>query len=179
MRRERLAVGRIKRAHGTDGWVRVACYSSQTSHLEALTAVTLGDEDGPREVEGVRRVSGAILLKLRGVDAREQADALGGAVVWIAREAAAPAAEGEYYVGDLCGCEVRQRSAVVGTVSSFVEGGATELLEVKAVDGGTFLVPFLDAFVGEVSVEKGFVELREAFEIEGVRSRAGRGDTAG
>lgn len=173
MRRERLAVGRIKRAHGTEGWVRVQCYSDQTGHLEALAELTLGEDDRPRCVEGVRVVSGAVLVKLRGVDTREQADALTGLVAWVARDLAAPIREGEYYVGDLCGCVVRQGETVVGMVSSFVEGGATELLEVRTADGGTFLVPFLDAFVGEVSVEQGFVELKEGFEVEGVRREKG------
>ncbi len=163
--RERLAIGRIQRGHGTEGWLRVTSHSGDTTHLAGLAQVYLGTAAAPETVEHTRVVSGAVLLKLRGVDAKEVADRLQGTVLWVERDRASPLAPGEYYVGDLCGCAVYQGARSLGVVSAFVEGGATELLEVKGPDGETFLVPFADAYVGEVSVERSVVELREAFEV--------------
>jgi 16S rRNA processing protein RimM len=163
--RDRLAIGRVQRSHGTGGYLRVRSYSGETSHFAGLAEVYLEPGLVPRVVEDAKIVSGGVLLKLRGVDRLEDAEPLAGAVVWVDRGFAAPLAAGEYYVGDLCGCEVRRGSEVVGTVHAFVEGGATALLEVRGTKGETFLVPFIDACVGEVSVERRVVDLREGFEI--------------
>jgi len=163
--RDRLAVGRIQRSHGIGGRVRVQSFSGETRHFLALPAVYLDDEGEAIAVEQVQEVSGGVLLKLRGFDRREDADRLQGRVLWAAREFASPCAAGEFYVADLCGCAVRQGSTVVGTVAAFVEGGATGLLEVRSTKGQTFLVPFVDEYVGEVSVEGRAVELREGFEV--------------
>lgn len=163
--RDKLAVGEIQRSHGTGGYVRVRSYSGESAHFAEFHEVFLEPGFAARVVEHVRVVNGGALVKLRGVDRREDADALKGSVVWVAREFAAPLAAGEFYAGDLCGCEVRRAGALLGTVAAVVEGGATELLEVLGAGGGRFLVPFVDEYVGEVSVERRLVELREAFEV--------------
>jgi 16S rRNA processing protein RimM len=163
--RDRLAVGEVQKSHGTGGYVKVRSYSGQSSHFTAFREVYLEPGFVEREVEDIRVVSGGALVKLRGVDRMEDAEALKGSVVWVAREFAAPLAAGEFYVGDLCGCEVRRGGAVIGTVLAVVEGGATGLLEVGTAGGGRFLVPLVDEYVGEISVDRRFVELREGFEV--------------
>ena len=158
-------MGRVQRTHGTGGYVRVQSYSGETAHFAGLPEVFLEPGFVARAVEDVQVVSGGVLLKLRGVDGKEEAEAIRGAVLWVARASAAPLAAGEFYAGDLCGCEVRRAGAIVGTVLAFVEGGATDLLEVRGTRGETFLVPFVDEYVGEVSVERRVLELREAFDL--------------
>jgi len=163
--RERLAIGWVQRSHGTAGQVRVRSYSGETAHLAALAKVYLEPDFAEFEVEAAQEVNGAVLLKLRGVDLREEAESLNGRVLWADREAANPLGRDEYYVGDLAGCEVRRGGEVVGTAAAFVEGGATALLEVRGAGGGSFLVPFVEEFVGEVSVENRVIELKESFEV--------------
>lgn len=163
--RDRLAVGRVQRTHGTAGYVRVQSYSGETGHLAGLRAVHLEPGSVERAVEDVQVVSGGVLLKLQGVDRKEDAEKLRGTVIWVERAFAAPLGAGEFYAADLCGCEVRRAGLVIGTVLSTVDGGATDLLEVRGTGGDTFLVPFVDEFVGEVSVERRFLELREGFEL--------------
>jgi 16S rRNA processing protein RimM len=68
-------------------------------------------------------------------------------------------------VADLAGCEVRRGGEVVGVAAACVEGGATALLEVREPGGRSYLVPFVDEFVGEVSVERRVIELKESFEV--------------
>ena len=144
--------------------MRVVSYSGETAHIAALRELYVSEETSPRTVEEVREVAGAALLKLRGVDSREAAERLRGAVLWVDRGRASPRGANEFYVGDLCGCEVRRGDEVLGTVASVVEGGASSLLEVKSAKGGSFLVPFVEAWVGDVSVERRTVELRADFE---------------
>jgi 16S rRNA processing protein RimM len=163
--RERLAVGWIKRSHGTSGQVRVQSYSGDTEHLASLRSVYVEPDFAELEVEAAQEVHGGVLFKLRGVDRPEEADLLRGRVLWADRTAASPLGRGEYYVGDLAGCEVRRGGKVIGTAASFVEGGATALLEVRGAEGAVFLVPFVEEFVGEVSVEDRVIELKESFEV--------------
>jgi ribosomal 30S subunit maturation factor RimM len=63
-------------------------------------------------------------------------------------------------MGDLCRCTLIHREESVGRVVSVVESGPSFLLEVELFKGKTVLIPFVDAWVGEVKIEDGTIELR-------------------
>ena len=159
---ERLAIGAIRTAHGTSGEVRVRSFSGEADHLLRLREVTLrrGGVERQAVVQACRNASPDVLMKLAGVDDREQARALAGWVLWVDRSEAAPLAEGEHYAVDLCRCGVYAGAEQVGTVSAVCENGHAQLLEVRTTDGRTVMVPFTDHFVGEVDVAAHRIELR-------------------
>jgi len=161
---ERLAVGTVHAAHGTAGEVRVRSFSGETGHLLRLTEVTLrrGEVERTVAVEASRPASPDVLVKFAGVDSREAAQALAGWELWVDRSRAAPLAAGEYYAVDLCRCGVFFGAERVGAVTGVCETGHAQLLEVRTGDGRTVMVPFTDHFVGEVDVDAGRVELRDA-----------------
>jgi len=101
------------------------------------------------------------VMKLDGVDTLEQARRYVGFEIWVAREAAAPLAEGEYYMADLCRCGLFFGDERIGDVRSVMETGASPLLEVRDLRGKTLLVPFVERFIGEVDVREGKIQLRD------------------
>jgi len=100
--------------------------------------------------------SGALLVTLKGVDTRETALAMKGALVGVKRSALPVAGKDEYYWSDLTGFAVRNRDGVVlGEVSGLTEHGAHPLLRVARPAGepGTErLIPFVPAIVDRVDV---------------------------
>ncbi len=160
-----LAVGVVVRTHGVRGQVRVRSFSGEAGHFPALGEVRLlreGREVLRAAVEAASAAGGSgdsVLLKLAGVDSPEQARQLIGCELWVDRSRAAPLAPGEYYLADLVGCRVIGPDGPVGTVSGVIDTAAGDLLEISGDDGGSFLVPFRDAFVGEVDVEAATVRL--------------------
>ena len=160
-------MGAVVKTHGVHGFLRVKSYSGETDHLTRLRQVKVGDSRSMREyeVEAVRTAGRDILMKLSGVDSPEEGVLLRGADLWVDRSEACPLNDGEYYVADLCGCAVFQSGAQVGTVRSIVESGAADLIEITALGGREFFVPFVDEYVGEIDLAQRSICLKEGYEL--------------
>jgi 16S rRNA processing protein RimM len=165
---EELAVGFIRGAHGTAGEVKLGSYSGELAHLTALTEVGLhcpGASEGAvrrLEIEHVRLTHREALVKFRGVDSREAAQALRRCEIWVPRSQAAQRGEDEYYIADLIGCELRSPGGgaeVLARVVSVWETGIGDILEVETPEGKVFNVPFREPFIGEVDTAQRKIEL--------------------
>lgn len=158
---EELVIGRVRTAHGVRGELKVESISGETDHFRSLEKVTLvrGDRRHELDVEAVRVAHRTVLLKLAGVDSPEEAKRWRGFEIVVPRGQAAPLREGEYYYGDLVGLRVVCDGAERGVVADVWEGGQTVLLGIEVADGSQRLVPFEAAFVGDVDLEAGSLEL--------------------
>lgn len=164
---ELLAVGQIKTSHGLKGYLKVKSLSGEFEHLLKLKKVYIGDVGklAAFEVEDVRAVAGAALLKLVGIDHREAGEAFRGQIVWVDRRDASALGEEEYYVADLQGCRVYQSNSLIGRVVSVPEGNGGEFLEVESLTGERLIIPFSKHFVGEVAVGDRRIDLTEEYEL--------------
>jgi len=164
---ELLAVGQIKTSHGLKGYLKVKSLSGEFEHLLKLKNVYIGAAGklSAFEVEDVRAVAGAVLLKLLGIDHREAGEAYRGQTVWADRRDASPLGDEEYYVVDLQGCQVFQRGALIGLVVAVPEGSGGEFLEVESLTGERLIIPFSRYFVGRIEVGEQRIELTEEYEL--------------
>ena len=151
-----LEAGRVGRAHGLDGSFHV---TSPRPRLLALgTPTDLG--------EIVRRAGTdeRPLVRLRGCDTRDAAEALHGRVLRVAL-ADAPALEpGEYWAHELEGCAVTDGEQAVGVVARMLELPSVEVLEVRREGNEELLVPMvadavrsIDVAARRVDVDLGFL----------------------
>ena len=158
----RIAVGRIRRAHGVHGFLRFESLSGEIDHFPAMREVELrGRGQPPRRyvVEAFRLSVPTLLMKLDGVDDRDAAAALAGREIWVERRHAAPLGPDEFYLADLAGCELHQDGRTIGTVRSVLEAGAGDVLEAVRADGRTVLIPFRRQYVRSADVDAGVIEL--------------------
>ena len=153
-----LAIGLVTRPHGVRGEVRLRLHNAESTALEEVDAIHLalpGASGEPRRygLAAARYVDGGVLCELEGVDDRDQADALRGAEVLVPRAELAPLADGEFYLGDLEGCEVVTRAGQpFGVVHQVQELGAHDTLVIH--DGEVErLLPYVPAFVVAVDLE--------------------------
>jgi len=130
---DRLEVGRVGRAHGLRGEVAVTL---TTDRLERLApGSVLYARERPLIVVSARPHQGRHLVRFEGVADRDAADALQGAVL-VADSL--PGAEGELWVHELIGAEVRDLlGRVLGRVEAVEANPASDLL----VLDGERLVP--------------------------------------
>jgi 16S rRNA processing protein RimM len=161
---EAIAVGRVLRAHGLRGEVRVEVLSDVEGRFDRDRELWLRPGRGPRfrsRIVGQRRDRGTLLIRFEGVDDRDRAEALRGAVIEVDPADVPPAPDDLYYHFELVGCECHdQRSGFLGEVSEVIEDGGGDMLVVRR-DGRALLVPFVEAFVLEVDVhEKRRIDLR-------------------
>ena len=132
-----LEVGRVSKAHGITGELRIVPHWESSDALERVAELSL-TQDGKRRVfaiERVRAVPRAYLVKLNGVDDRNAAEALHGATVSVPRSALPELAPGEYYLIDLIGAKVKGPDGEIGEVTGIVSHPTVDVVVVRLTDG--------------------------------------------
>lgn len=168
-----VALGRIVRAHGIAGQVRVKRYHPASSLMRERRTLQLRSESGVRPCE-VReaRVSGdADLLDIVGIDTREAAEALKGTEVCVPRSAFPRAADDEVYLVDLIGLDVFSGETPLGRVLSVATHPSSDCL-VIGDEAGTREVPMIQPYLVSVDLGARRIELAhvEDFDIETPRA---------
>ena len=159
---EKLAIGKIGRAHGLKGYVKATSFSGETDHFYKLKEVTVRNDTQEIDyfIEDVRSYKeNMLLIKFTGIDSPEKGSSLTNGVIWVPREMATPLNEGEYYLADLCTCSLIKDGIVRGTVTAVCDGKASELLEVRDDQGKTHFIPFIREYIGDVDIERRTIEI--------------------
>jgi 16S rRNA processing protein RimM len=160
-----LAIGRVGRAHGLKGEVRVELHFDGSDALEQVDELWLSPKaetpDGARKyaIEAARPVPKAFLVKLEGVEERNGAEALRGATVWVARSALPDTDESEYYLVDLIGAKVVGPEGEIGTVIEIATHPSIDALVIQTGDGRRLEQPLVPDWISRVSVADKLVEL--------------------
>jgi len=161
-----IQVGRILDAWGIKGWFKVQSYSTNADSLFSAKQWFL-KSDGPKpgrqvlKVLSVREHGEGIVASADGVVDRNGAEALRGCEIWVSRAEFPKADDGEYYWVDLIGLDVvNLEDQVLGQVIGLIDTGAHAVLRIlppgvqaPAKPDQERLIPFVDAFVREVSLE--------------------------
>ncbi|HEX5401438.1 MAG TPA: ribosome maturation factor RimM [Pseudonocardiaceae bacterium] len=159
-------VGRIVKPHGIRGEL-VITVSTDSAELRfavgSVLFVTSRDGSVARSltVTAARPHTGRLLVCFEGVEGRDAAEALRGAVL-TADPVALPDIEDpdEFYDHQLEGLAVvTMAGTAVGTVREVLHGAGGELLVVDRDGGGETLVPFVRQIVPEVDVPGGWILL--------------------
>ena len=135
-----LVVGHLNKAHGTKGEVFLWPLTVDPGEAFAAGAeLHLADEAGEdpdasfptMRVQGARPFKRGFLIKLEGVDSRDQAEWLAGRYVLRPLAEVAPLEEGEIFYHDLLGMSVAAVDGVpVGEIVEVYELRPVDLLEV-------------------------------------------------
>ncbi|RRQ26924.1 ribosome maturation factor RimM [Rhodococcus sp. Eu-32] len=162
-----LVTGRVVKSHGIRGEVVVEIRTDEPDDRFAVGSVIRGRK--PRDttgevdytVEAAREHSGRLLLRLKGIDSRDAADALRGTLFMVESDDLESSDDpDEFYDHELEGLTVQLADGtVVGTVREVLHSAAGELLSIRPADGSRseVLVPFVAAIVTSVSLADGTV----------------------
>jgi 16S rRNA processing protein RimM len=139
-------VGRVVGLYGVQGWVKIESWTEPRLRIFDYQPWLLVSAPGvEREVDGVKgRAQGkGMVAQLPGVNDREQAMALVGQDIQVARSQLPSAASGEYYWVDLEGLAVSTADGVaLGRVSHLFATGANDVLVVRDGDRER-LIPYV------------------------------------
>jgi 16S rRNA processing protein RimM len=149
-----LEVGRVSKAHGIAGELRIVPHWESSDALERVTQIWLTANGVRRtfEIERARAVPRAYLVKLRGVDDRNAAEALHGATVSVARSVLPPLEPGEYYLIDLVGAKVSGPDGEIGEVTGIVSHPTVDVVVLRLADGSSAEQPLSEPWLQSVDV---------------------------
>ena len=141
------------RPHGLEGFLGLYVESTDLTYFEVGSSVFIGDRW--YVVRALRQGKKGPQVAFEGVVDRTQAEGLRGQEVFVAEPR--PLEEGEFFLEDLIGLEVRPAGGMVVGVET---GAAQDRLVIERA-GSRFEVPFVEALVPVVDIDKGYVEVVE------------------
>ncbi|TDN92683.1 ribosome maturation factor RimM [Microbacterium sp. BK668] len=163
--KNQLRVGRLVKAHGLKGAIKLELYTDDPEgrFVPGATFTLQVPEASPWHgkpltVREFKWMNSHPVAFFEGVDDRTAAEGLIRAILWIDEDAsAAPAEDDAWYDHQLVGLDVVREGDVVGRVIRVDHLPAQDLLIVRGSDDDEILVPFVKAIVPEVDIAAGRV----------------------
>jgi 16S rRNA processing protein RimM len=159
--RQQLRVGRLTKAHGLKGAIKLELYTDDPERRFvpgaefSLQVPTASKWHGKTiTLSELRWYNGHPVGFFEGVSDRTEAETLIKAILWVDQDDTVE--EDAWYDHQLVGLRVERDGAVVGTIARVDHLPAQDLLAVKTPNGEV-LVPFVSAIVPDVDVKAGTV----------------------
>ena len=151
---------------GIRGQVRAISFNSESDLYPSLPNIYF--EAAPHEARALEQAKAHgryWLFKLKGYETPEQAHELRGKVFGLPRDLLPPPGEGEVYLSDLEGLEVRNTADLkVGEVVGFLQVGENDVMRIARQEGDEALIPYRPEFIATTSFEGNFLRLTELAE---------------
>ncbi|MER3446147.1 MAG: 16S rRNA processing protein RimM [Candidatus Dadabacteria bacterium] len=152
-----IPFGRISKAHGLLGELRVHPFSRQLENLSRLERIFIQKcgEEKPQEFKVIRRrlEKESAIIGLEGIRSVDDAEKFRGCSVMVDTSDLVQTEEDEYYWFQLIGLMVYTTDGgYVGRVENLIDRAPQSLLVVKE-DEKEFLIPMIDALVKEINLK--------------------------
>jgi 16S rRNA processing protein RimM len=129
-----MQLGFVGAPFGVRGWIKLRSHTDPPERLLEHRSLRIGRGDAWQSyrIEASGRSGGALTVKLAGVEDRDQAQALRGAQICVARSELPQRDDKDFYRADLIGCEVVNLEGIgLGLVQHFIESPAQVLMVVR------------------------------------------------
>lgn len=158
--KEFIETGKIVNIHGLQGEVKIMPWSDSPDFLCEFDFFYCGKDKKSLEVESSRVHKNMVLVKFRGIDTPEKANALRNSIVYINRNDV-ELEDGTYFIQDLIGLSVKDADTgkEYGTVRDIFQTGANDVYEIS--DGEKkYLVPAIPDVIVLTDIEAGEIIIR-------------------
>lgn len=158
-----VIIGRLSAVYGIKGWLKVYSYTEPLENLLGYRQCQI-QRNGvwqPLAIAEGRQHGKGLVVRLSGIDDRDQAAALVGCDIAVPTSELPALAADEYYWRQLEGLRVlvdhpERGQLALGTVDHLLETGANDVLVVKgdehSIDDRERLIPYLDHVVLDIDL---------------------------
>ena len=149
-----VLLAQIGAAHGIRGEVRIKPFGD-ADMLDRYGP--LYDAQGRSyEITAMRPQKTVLVVRFRGIDSREAAEALNGVKLFVDRSALPVPEEDEFYLSDLIGLRtVSPEGEMLGKVVEVHDFGAGDILEVRLANGKSELFAFTRENFPDIRIAQG------------------------
>jgi 16S rRNA processing protein RimM len=156
---EKIKIGQVVNVVGLKGELKVYHYSDYKERFEELTKIYL--KNTRYEISGVRYIKELVVLKLKGIEDRNEAEKHKGEDVCIDKTDLRVLPEDTFHIFDLIGMKVIDDSgAVIGTLSDVIRNSAHDLYEVEKENKSKFLIPAVEEFILKIDLESRTIRVK-------------------
>jgi len=143
----------VRGAHGVRGELKIEPLTDAPGRF--TPGATVHAAGAPRTMRSARLHGGILLLQLEGIDTRERAEELRGALLEVPEVELPQLERGSYYRHEIVGLQVFDRQGQpLGRVVQVLETGANDVYVTRS-DEGELLIPAIDSVVKDVDVAAG------------------------
>jgi 16S rRNA processing protein RimM len=165
-----LAIGYVRRAHGVRGMLQIEPLTDNPDRFRTLDTVRIESDAGISlmAIETCSEFGGGWLIKLKGVDTRDDAEKLRGAYLTISSDDLPDPGENSFYEFDLVGLKVYTlRGERLGTLIDVRRYPANDIYIVES-DRGKLMLPATVEVIKKVDIKNSRmeVELLEGLDFE-------------
>lgn len=150
-------VGQIVNTFGIKGFLKVKPFTDEITRFEELKTVYICKKDEMKqvEIEEVKYHKEMVLLKVKGIEDKTQAEMVKGLFLKIDRKDAKKLPKDTYFIADLIGLDVyTDEGELLGKVEDIFNAGASDVYVVKNELGKQILLPSIKEVLKEIDLEK-------------------------
>ena len=159
----KILVGKISNPHGIKGWVKVISFTDPIQNILSYKKWTISDNETEKTycLEDSRIQGNKIVIKLEGVNNRDDADLLKNLQIEINRSDLPKLEENSYYWEDLVDFNVIDIKGMhVGKVDSLFRTGSNDVLVIINETKQRLLVPFImEEVIKYVDLDKELISI--------------------
>ncbi|MBQ9374736.1 MAG: 16S rRNA processing protein RimM [Ruminococcus sp.] len=155
-----LEIGKIVSVFGLKGEVKVNPWCDSPAFICEFD--TLYYKSGtPVEIERSRVSKNIAILKIKGVDTVEQAQAIRNRVLYMNRDDVELEA-GCYFIQDLVGLTVKDADTdkVYGKITEVSKTGANDVYHIKSDDDKMYYIPAIPQVITNIDLDDGIMTIR-------------------
>ena len=158
---KRICLGKIAGVHGVKGLVKILPFGEDPALLENGPLYTSEDGQTSLTLHLKNAIGKFILASVKGVETREQAEALGKCSLYVPRETLPEIEDDDgFYYEDLIGLKALDKDGNhIGKVIAVDDFGAGDLLDIQPLSGKSFYVPFRPEYVLSTDLEAGTITI--------------------
>ena len=163
---KRLEVGQIVNTNGLKGFVKINPFTDNIKEFETFDSIYVQEKDNLVEykIEAVRYVKQMVLIKLKGIDNIDMAEALRNLYVKVKRDSLPKLQKNSYYIADVLECDVYTVDGdVLGKMDDVFKTGSNDVYVVKSTEGKQILLPAIKDVIQNIDInnKKIIVKLME------------------
>ena len=158
-------IGKVKDAHSLKGDVYILVFSKDISWLKDVDsfALAMPDKENDKtiyEIERIKAFKDGVMIKPKGVDDRNQSEALKGRLFYLPEELFESDEGDTIYLKEILGFQVvDQDGKDIGKIVEFSSNTMQDILVVEMATGKKVEIPFVDAFIIEIKFEEKILEM--------------------
>lgn len=154
-----IQIGYIQGAFGIKGWLKVYSYCRPKEQIldYASWQLRFNSDEKTYPLERGKLHGAVIIAKLRGINARTEAELMNRATIWVPVTELAQLSEDEYYWYQLIGLHVvNTEGQPIGDIERLMETGANDVLVIMSdTDKKQILIPYIQGeVVKEVNLDQ-------------------------
>ncbi len=154
-----ICIGAIIGAFGVKGELRVKSFCAEPSDIGNYNPLTSEDGEQSFDLTVKGPIKGGYSCRIKGVQYKDQADALRGVRLFTNRENLPSLPDDEFYHADLIGLDVVDTGGEkLGKIEAVYDHGAGDMLEISGKGiKNTVMLPFTREAVPTIDLEAGRV----------------------